>query len=84
MEDEGDEAPLAVQIDGPIEASSQNQLKSSPPKDGDVAVGVTVITGYLGAGKSTVSSYPKPYVCFLEVRTHLYDFHVLYFLYYFY
>ncbi|KAF3431564.1 hypothetical protein FNV43_RR26295 [Rhamnella rubrinervis] len=57
MEDEEEEAPLAVEVDEPIELSSQNQLSSSPPKDGDVSVGVTVITGYLGAGKSTLVNH---------------------------
>jgi len=42
--EEDEEPPLAVQIQGNDEFVSQ---KSS--------VGVTLITGYLGAGKSTVS-----------------------------
>jgi len=47
--EEDEEAPLAVQIQGNDEFDSQ---KSS--------VGVTLITGYLGAGKSTVSFF-KPF-----------------------
>lgn len=52
---EEEEPPLAVQIDQTFEPSSYKQSSSSEPSNDDVAVGVTVITGYLGAGKSTVS-----------------------------
>lgn len=48
MEDEEEEAPLAVQIE---------QSDSKRPQHGDVSVGVTVITGYLGAGKSTLVNH---------------------------
>lgn len=50
MEDEEEAPPLAVEIGQPVEPYS------SGAKDVDVPVGVTVITGYLGSGKSTVSS----------------------------
>lgn len=45
MEDE-EEAPLAVEIGSLPDANRTD--------DGDISVGITVITGYLGAGKSTV------------------------------
>ena len=50
MEEEDEDPPLAVEIN-----------KSTPPQsqNDDVSVGVTVITGYLGAGKSTVSFIPQ-------------------------
>lgn len=50
MEEEDEDPPLAVEIN-----------KSTPPQsqNDDVSVGVTVITGYLGAGKSTVSLIPQ-------------------------
>lgn len=47
MEDEED-PPLAVEIGETITAAG-------PHEDEGVSVGVTVITGYLGAGKSTVN-----------------------------
>jgi len=50
MEDDEEEPPLAIQIDEEIKHSTQR-----PPND-DVSVGVTVITGYLGSGKSTVKT----------------------------
>lgn len=46
MEEEDEDPPLAIQI---------NQTPSP-------TVGVTVITGYLGAGKSTVSRYTHIYI----------------------
>lgn len=49
MEEE-EAPPLAVEIEQPVEPYS------SGAKDIDDPVGVTVITGYLGSGKSTVSS----------------------------
>lgn len=49
MEDEEERPPLAVQIDKPA------QERSYSSKNADVSVGVTVITGFLGAGKSTVT-----------------------------
>ncbi|KAK7836846.1 protein kti12 like protein [Quercus suber] len=51
MEDDEEEPPLAVQIDEEIKHSTQR-----PPND-DVSVGVTVITGYLGSGKSTLVNH---------------------------
>ncbi|PON79660.1 Cobalamin biosynthesis [Parasponia andersonii] len=48
MEDDAETPPLAVQIDQSTEPYSSND---------DVSVGVTVITGYLGAGKSTLVNY---------------------------
>lgn len=48
MEDEED-PPLAVEIGETITAAERHE-------DDGVSVGVTVITGYLGAGKSTVKS----------------------------
>lgn len=46
MEDEDEEAPLAVEISRVPDASR--------PQDGDVSAGFTVIYGYFGAGNSTV------------------------------
>lgn len=45
--DEDEEPPLAIQIQADNESNSQQS-----------SVGVTLITGYLGAGKSTVSFIP--------------------------
>lgn len=56
MEDDEEAPPLAVEINQPTEPYPLQQSNSSGHKDGDAPVGVTVITGYLGAGKSTVSS----------------------------
>ncbi|GMN41975.1 hypothetical protein TIFTF001_011192 [Ficus carica] len=53
MEDEEENPPLAVQIDQSTEPYS-NDIRT--PND-DVSVGVTVITGYLGAGKSTLVNH---------------------------
>ncbi|CAK9186190.1 unnamed protein product [Ilex paraguariensis] len=54
MEDEEEEPPLAVEINQIIESQPSDQrlenTEASP-------VGVTVITGYLGAGKSTLVNY---------------------------
>lgn len=56
MEKEEDDAPLAVELEEtvPVQPSSYHakQLQGE-----DVSVGVTVITGYLGSGKSTVKSH---------------------------
>nr|CAD1837923.1 unnamed protein product [Ananas comosus var. bracteatus] len=59
MEDDED-PPLAIRIedipgDTPPEASSRRPDSSAAA--GDSPVGVTVITGYLGAGKSTLVNY---------------------------
>ncbi|XP_074274670.1 uncharacterized protein LOC141598793 [Silene latifolia] len=48
MEDD-EEIPMAVKIENP------NSINH--PQNDDVSVGVTVITGYLGAGKSTLVNY---------------------------
>lgn len=49
MEEEDDNPPIAVPMDGVTGKMLLESVADSP-------VGVTVITGYLGAGKSTVSS----------------------------
>ncbi|KAJ4710777.1 COBW domain-containing protein 1 [Melia azedarach] len=51
MEDEEDSPPLAVQIEETAHESSYSH------DNDDVSVGVTVITGFLGAGKSTLVNY---------------------------
>ncbi|XP_050374396.1 uncharacterized protein LOC126791940 [Argentina anserina] len=48
MDDDEEAPPLAVEIDQPF---------SSGPTDVDDPVGVTVITGYLGSGKSTLVNH---------------------------
>jgi len=67
-----DDAPLAVPLFEPspeIPAGNDHPLAESPGQvvtngdgvDGQAqAVGITMITGYLGAGKTTVS-VPKPH-----------------------
>ncbi|KAJ6768384.1 COBW DOMAIN-CONTAINING PROTEIN 1-RELATED [Salix koriyanagi] len=56
MEKEEDDAPLAVELEEtvPVQPSSSHakQLQGE-----DVPVGVTVITGYLGSGKSTLVNH---------------------------
>lgn len=60
MEDDDENPPLAVQI---VEVSDNNPSESSEQPlnqrgiSGESPVGVTVITGYLGAGKSTLVNY---------------------------
>lgn len=49
MEDDEEDPPLAVRID-----ETTHEFSNSHEND-DVSVGVTVITGFLGAGKSTVT-----------------------------
>ena len=49
MEDDEENPPLAVEIKED-ESTSQQSYQND-----EASVGVTVITGYLGAGKSTVS-----------------------------
>ncbi|KAJ4960430.1 hypothetical protein NE237_020340 [Protea cynaroides] len=58
MEDD-DDAPLAVQIDGINEANSLESSETSANRrlTSEGSVGVTVITGYLGAGKSTLVNF---------------------------
>ncbi|EXC22072.1 hypothetical protein L484_006656 [Morus notabilis] len=53
MEEEEENPPLAVQID----QSTKPYSNDARPTNDDVSVGVTVITGYLGAGKSTLVNY---------------------------
>ena len=67
MEDDEEAPPLAVEIDQPTEPYSQQQPNSSIRIDDDVSVGVTVITGYLGAGKSTVSSLLFCFAIFFSI-----------------
>ncbi|XP_026381176.1 COBW domain-containing protein 1 [Papaver somniferum] len=52
MEDDDETPPLAIQIEESANSSSSD-LKTSE----EDSVGVTVITGYLGAGKSTLVNY---------------------------
>ncbi|MQL88480.1 hypothetical protein Taro_021044 [Colocasia esculenta] len=63
MDDDEESPPVAIQIEEasavrPVAASDKPE--SSPGLTGGSPVGVTVITGYLGAGKSTVTSLPHP------------------------
>lgn len=62
MANDEEEPPLAIQIDQAVQEPSQSNPEQ--PQDDNVSVGVTVITGYLGAGKSTVIK-PKPSKDFL-------------------
>ncbi|KAE8023150.1 hypothetical protein FH972_008888 [Carpinus fangiana] len=55
--DDEEEAPLAVQIEESLEPYPYEQSNSRRPENDDVCVGVTVITGYLGAGKSTLVNH---------------------------
>ncbi|OAY59392.1 COBW domain-containing protein 1 isoform X8 [Manihot esculenta] len=58
MEKEEDDPPVAVEIDQSAQQSySHPQSDSKRPQTDDVPVGVTVITGYLGAGKSTLVNH---------------------------
>ncbi|KAF5449536.1 hypothetical protein F2P56_029969 [Juglans regia] len=58
MEDgEDEEAPLAVRIDEIVEPYPLEQSNSRRLENNDASVGVTVITGYLGAGKSTLVNH---------------------------
>ncbi|KAG2707006.1 hypothetical protein I3843_05G116100 [Carya illinoinensis] len=54
---EDEEAPLAVRIDEIVEPYPLEQSKSRRLQNNDASVGVTVITGYLGAGKSTLVNH---------------------------
>lgn len=51
-----EEPPLAIEINESENPSSSQQPINLPQND-DVTVGVTLITGYLGAGKSTLVNY---------------------------
>lgn len=58
MEDDGEEPPLAVEITAAVNESTPHlstQINHQPETSDAPPVGVTVITGYLGAGKSTVN-----------------------------
>ncbi|TYH33977.1 hypothetical protein ES332_D13G096700v1 [Gossypium tomentosum] len=55
MADDQEEPPLAIRIDQTVEEPSQSDQEK--PQNDYVSVGVTVITGYLGAGKSTLVNY---------------------------
>ncbi|WRX13276.1 CobW/HypB/UreG [Theobroma cacao] len=55
MANDEEEPPLAIQIDQALQEPSQSNPEQ--PQDENVSVGVTVITGYLGAGKSTLVNY---------------------------
>jgi hypothetical protein len=54
MEDDDECPPLAVEL------PAQEQSTLAPDSSSSSQVGVTVITGYLGAGKSTVRFPPLP------------------------
>ncbi|CAK7326179.1 unnamed protein product [Dovyalis caffra] len=56
MEKEEDDAPLAVQIEDTIQVDPSSS-RSKRSKGDDASVGITVITGYLGAGKSTLVNH---------------------------
>ncbi|TYH91123.1 hypothetical protein ES332_A13G095900v1 [Gossypium tomentosum] len=55
MVDDQEEPPLAIRIDQTVEEPSQSDQEKH--QNDYVSVGVTVITGYLGAGKSTLVNY---------------------------
>lgn len=58
MEEEDEDPPLAVEINETLDHQSFNQsLQKYENTDELPPVGVTVITGYLGAGKSTLVNY---------------------------
>lgn len=63
MEEEDDVPPVAVPVGEPPE-----EIPTPEPFAG-APVGVTVITGYLGAGKSTVSSSMNSLFSSLSVIT---------------
>ncbi|KAL8142291.1 hypothetical protein V2J09_015323 [Rumex salicifolius] len=52
--DEEEEPPLAIEI---TETGSTDSQRPNPPENDEAAVGVTVVTGYLGAGKSTLVNH---------------------------
>ncbi|XWS34180.1 hypothetical protein CRYUN_Cryun21dG0018300 [Craigia yunnanensis] len=55
MSNDEEEPPLAIRIDRTAQEPSESNPEQRP--DDNVSVGVTVITGYLGAGKSTLVNY---------------------------
>ncbi|KAK8522849.1 hypothetical protein V6N13_115796 [Hibiscus sabdariffa] len=55
MADDQEEPPLAIRIDQTVEEPYQSDPEQ--PQNENFSVGVTVITGYLGAGKSTLVNY---------------------------
>ncbi|VFQ64515.1 unnamed protein product [Cuscuta campestris] len=59
MDDDGEEPPLAVEISTAVDEFTQPSTLISHHLEatGSPPVGVTVITGYLGAGKSTLINY---------------------------
>ncbi|KAK1269478.1 hypothetical protein QJS04_geneDACA005171 [Acorus gramineus] len=58
MEEDDEAPPLAVRIDGTSDRTESSRRFSGDPGVPDRApVGVTIITGYLGAGKSTLVNY---------------------------
>ncbi|XP_058070351.1 uncharacterized protein LOC131219304 isoform X2 [Magnolia sinica] len=56
MEEEDENPPLAVEIEDIIKQSPSEFLENQPNSSQD-PVGVTVITGYLGSGKSTLVNF---------------------------
>lgn len=65
MEEEDEDPPLAVEINQVIEPGTSQPSDQSHQRHENVeasSVGVTVITGYLGAGKSTVSIAQSSYL----------------------
>nr|GMC86338.1 COBW domain-containing protein 1 [Ipomoea batatas] len=60
MEEDGEEPPLAVEITAAVNESiphPSTQINHQPETTDAPPVGVTVITGYLGTGKSTLINY---------------------------
>lgn len=54
MEEEDEDPPLAVEINQLSDHHTSNPSLERPENVDASSVGVTVITGYLGSGKSTV------------------------------
>lgn len=61
MENSDEEPPLAVEINDAVNSNQLTKSSKLPP------VGVTVITGYLGSGKSTVI-YASPLLIQFIIR----------------
>lgn len=55
MEEEDEDIPLAVEIGGETRDLYSREPSDKQSQCNEAPVGVTVITGYLGSGKSTVS-----------------------------